>query len=319
MADATPASPAYYSSYLPTPATYHVSGNSLLEYVGVESERDMLEDGRGIVHVWEPPIAQARYIMGGDPTVGITGWTRSSRIEGDHKIDNGAIEVFRVDAIKRPLFLEDGSPDIDPITKIHRFRYADLQVAEYFAPIDAVEFARVLNVLGRVYAGDANDQCECIFESYPGPGVLTLQELLRLGYGNLWQWEIIADGSAEPTTHIGWRSWKESQRLLWYRARRHLMEKRLQIQSPWLLEEYRNAVSDPEKMRARAAYGAHDDLLQVASMCFWASHKWTYEAERTWEAVTETPTYDPQRFAPTMDGDQRGYRERWADAIDSWG
>lgn len=313
------------NEHLQLPASYHVSGNSLLEFSELENsdpeaaQRELLEDGRGLVHIWEPPISHARYIMSGDPTVGITGWSRATRMDGDHKTDNGAIEIFRVDALKRLKYLEGGEPDIDPATKTQRFVYADLQVAEYFAPIDAVEFARVLNLLGRVYAGDAEDQCECIFESYPGPGVLTLQELLRLGYANLWQWEIIADGTAEPTTHIGWRSWKESQRLLWYRARRHLMGDHAEIQSPWLLAEYRNAVIDPEKMRAQAAYGVHDDLLQAASMAFWAAHKWAYDAERTWETVTtESVVVDPQRMAPTMDN-YRSHKDMWADAVDSWG
>lgn len=303
---------------LPIQESYYVAGNNLLAYTDIESERDLLDDGRGLVHIWEPPIQQARYILSGDPTVGITGWNRATRIDGDHKTDNAGLEIFRVDAIKRLCYLEDGKPDIDPYTKTQRFIYADKQVAEFFAPIDAVEFARVLNLMGRIYAGDAEDQCELIFESYPGPGVLTLQELLRLGYTNLWQWELIADGAAEPTNHIGWRSWKESQRLLWLRARRHLMEDRAEILSPWLLEEYRNAVIDPEKMRARSAYGAHDDLLQSASMAFWAAHRWTYDIERTWEPVTEAPIVNYQQLAPTL-GEYRSYKDSWADAIDTWG
>ncbi len=309
---------SYVNPNLHLPTEYHISGNSLIEWTEIESERELLDDGRGLVHIWEPPITQARYIISGDPTVGITGWSRATRIEGDHKTDNAALEIFRVDAIKRLKYLEDGTPDIDPITKVQRFNYADLQVAEFFAPIDAVEFARVLNLMGRIYAGDSEDQAELIFESYPGPGILTLQELLRLGYSNLWQWEIIGDGQAEATSHIGWRSWRESQRLLWYRARRHLMEDRVEILSPWLLEEYRNAVIDPDKMRARAAYGVHDDLLQAASMAYWAAHRWTYDIERTWEPVTETAAQDPQRTAPTLDG-YRSYKEAWADAVDSWG
>ncbi len=191
-------------------------------------------------------------------------------------------------------------------------------MAEYAAPVDAVEAARVVNVLGRIYAGDAEDQCELIYESWPGPGVLTTQELLRLGYANLWQWEYIADSIAEPTGRFGWRSSLQTQRLLWTRARRHLMGRHAKILSPWLLAEYRDAVIDVDKMRAMAAYGSHDDRVQAASMNFWGAHRWVYDPERTDEPVTETAEVDWQRRAPVLGEDWASPREVWANAVDNW-
>jgi hypothetical protein len=295
--------------------SYHVAGSNLLRTI--ESDESVLQDPRGFVHVWREPRPHAKYVMSCDPTVGITNWTRSSRTEGDHKTDNAAIEIFEVDAFKVLRYNKDGSPKLSEQTNQQEFYYQDVQCAEYFAPIDAVEAARVANVLGRIYAGDEDDQCEFIFESYPGPGMLTLQELLRLGYGNLWQWEKIADNVAQQTQHIGWYSGRETQKILWYRSRRHLMEDRALIYSPWLLAEYANAVLDVEKMRARAAYGMHDDLLQTANMLFWAAHKWTYDPERTNEPVTERAILDHQQYAPVL-GEYRSVRDAWADAVDSW-
>ncbi len=294
--------------------SFHVSGSSLL--LAEESAESISQDPRGLCHIWEEPKQHARYIMGCDPSVGITGWRRDLATDGDHKTDNSAIEIFRVDAIKEPV-IKDGKPEIDPISKVPKFIYRDLQVAEFFAPIDAVEVARVCNLLGRIYCGDQDDQCELIYEAYPGPGVLTTQELLRLGYMNLWQWETIANSIAEQTESIGWHSNVNTQKVLWYRSRRHLLERKAKIQSEWLLAEYANAVIDIEKMRARAAYGFHDDLLQAANMCFWAGHKWTYDPERTWEPVTEVAFIEPQRAAPTI-GEYRSYKDGWADAIDNW-
>lgn len=293
---------------------FHVSGSSLSR--AVESDESIASDPRGIVHVWEEPRQHARYIIGCDPSVGITGWRRDLATDGDHKTDNSAIEVFRVDALKVPV-LKDGQPEIDPVTKAPRFYYRDLQVAEFFAPCDAVEIARIANILGRIYAGDQDDQALLIHESYPGPGVLTTQELLRLGYANLWYWEHIADSAAEQTQSIGWHSNINTQKILWYRSRRHLLERRACVQSPWLLAEYANAVIDIEKMRARAAYGFHDDMIQAANMAFWAGHAWTYDPERTWEPVTSTPNVDPQRSAPVL-GEYRSYKELWSDAVDGW-
>lgn len=293
---------------------FHVSGSSLVR--AIETAESIANDPRGIVHVWEEPKQHARYIIGCDPSVGITGWRRDLATDGDHKTDNSAIEVFRVDAIRAPV-MKDGKPEIDPITKAPKFYYRDLQVAEFFAPIDAVEAARVCNLLGRIYAGDAEDQALLIHEAYPGPGVLTTQELLRLGYANLWYWETIADSVAEQTNSVGWHSNMNTQKILWYRSRRHLLERHAKIQSQWLLAEYANAVIDIEKMRARAAYGFHDDLIQAANMAFWAGHSWVYDVERTWEPVTQTGVVEPQLSAPVL-GEYRSYRDAWAEAIDAW-
>jgi hypothetical protein len=295
--------------------SYHVSGNAL--YATTEYDEDIQDDPRGFVHIWEEPKPHARYIMGVDPSWGLTGWSRDSRNEADKKTDNGAIEIFRLDAIRMPLF-DKGQPVMDPVTKTQRFLMRDLQVAEFAAPIDAVEIARVANILGRMYAGDQEDQCECILESFPGPGPLTLQELRRLDYMNMWHWEHIADGTASPTRTEGWHATPRSVQLLWSRSRRHLMQRQAKILSPWLLEEYSNAVVDMDKMSAKAAYGFHDDRLRAANMCFWAGHKWTTDPERSYEPVTETPNRDYQCFAPTLGDHHLSYAESRAAALDSW-
>lgn len=284
------------------PAVLHVGPSSIEPYTS-ESLKDIDDDPRGLLLMFEPPRPRAKYIMGLDPTQGITGWTRGNRTSSDNKIDNGAIEIFRVDGYKELMYKEvDGKsiPDIDVQSGNQRVLYRDVQVAEFAAPCDAVEIARVANILGRIYAGTDDDQCELIWEAWPGPGILTTQELLRLGYGNLWMWEYI-DSVAEETNRMGWRSTRESQKLLWYRSRRHLMNRQAVIQSKYLLAEYANAEIDMDKMRARASYGYHDDRFQAANMCFWAGHKWTYDVERTEVAVTTSPVKDFQSMAPGLD------------------
>jgi hypothetical protein len=300
------------------PAQLIVSGSSLLDYTD-EPWEDIERDPRGIVLMWEPPDPKSTYIMGLDPTQGITGWSRATRTEGDHKTDNGAIEIFKVDGVVEPLYKVEGGqkvPDIDPQTRRQRKLYRDLQVAEFAAPCDAVEIARVTNVLGRIYAGGEEDQCTLIHEAWPGPGILTTQELLRLGYANLWVWEYI-DSAAEETNRTGWRSTRDSQKLLWYRSRRHLMNRQAVIQSRFLLDELSNAEIDVDKMRARAAYGYHDDRMQAACMCFWAGHRWCYDVERTDEKVSETVVDDYQRLAPTFD-DYQSFSDWKAAATAEW-
>jgi hypothetical protein len=297
---------------IPTfPDVLWVSGSHIEPY-DAEPMEDILADPRGLLLMWSPPKPKARYVMGCDPTVGRTGWTRATRFDGDRKIDNGAIGVFEVDAIKEPMWTKEGGkriPDIDPITKEQRWFYRDLQVAEFAAPCDAVEIARVCNVLGRIYAGTEGDQCELIYESFPGPGMMTTQELLRLGYGNIWMWETFADGMAEPTRSMGWHSTPRSQQILWYRAQRHLLQRKAIIRSKWLLEELSNAEIDPDRMRAKAASGFHDDRIQMAMMAFWAAHRWTQDSERSDEPVTSAPVIDHQRYAPVLGETGQSYKD----------
>lgn len=282
------------------PRALHVSG-SVIEEFTEEDWETVQDDPRGLLLMWEPPQHGVKYIMGSDPTEGITGWSRATRVPGDTKTDNGVIEVFQPNGTYELLTKEvDGKkvPDIDPITNKPRRLYKDVQIAEFAAPCDAVELARIANIIGRIYKGDEEDQCELIWEAWPGPGLLMTQELLRLNYGNLWHWEYI-DSVAEETNRLGWRSTRESQKALWYRSRRHLMGRHALIRSRFLLDEYSNAEIDMEKMRARAAYGFHDDRFQAANMCFWAGHKWTYEVDSSHEQVTENLVQDYQRMAPS--------------------
>ncbi len=296
-------------------SAYRLSGNS---FTGTsESDEAVNEDPRGLLLMWEEPKPWARYIMGGDPTEGITGWSRGARRDGDHKVDNCVIEVVRPDAIKMPLF-KNGKPVIDKTTGVQAFLMRDLQVAEFAAPIDTVEGARVANLMGRMYAGEDGDMCEFIYESYPGPGPLMTQELIRLGYGSTWNWEYFADTVATETGSIGWHATPRSTRLLWIRARRHIANNQIKMLSPWLVEEYANAVVDTDKMTARSAYGFHDDRLRAMNLALWAGHKWSYDVERTEEPVTERGDIDWQHLAPVLGGEHRSYKDAWAAAVDNW-
>jgi len=305
------------------PETLYVSSSSITRCD--EDWADIERDPRGVLLMWEPPKKNAQYIMGLDPTVGRTGWTRGTRQDGDTKIDNAAIEIFEVEGSREALWTKDPDTgarvlDIDPVTKKQRYLYRDVQVAEFAAPCDAVEIARIANVLGRIYSGREEDQCELIYESYPGPGMLTTQELIRLGYGNIWMWETFADGMSEPTRAMGWHSTPRSQQVLWYRARRHLLGRHAVLRSKFLLKEYAKAVVNLDKMRAQASYGSHDDRFQAANMCFWAGHRWSQDAERTDEQVSVSPpVLDFQRAAPTLDGEYHDSFQSWKESsIAGW-
>lgn len=271
--------------------------------------------------MWAPRKSGAKYVMGGDSAEGITGWSRATRVPEDKKVDNGALEVFEIAGSRELCWkIENGNrvPDIDKHTKMQRIHFRDVQVAEFRAPCDAVEIARIANIVGRIYHDDDDEPAELIWEAWPGCGMLMTQELLRLGYSNLWHWEYISD-IVEETDRLGWRSNRESMKLLWYRGRRHLMQRNAVIRSKWLRQEYASAEIDMDKMRARASYGNHDDLFMASNLALWAGNRWTYEIEAAREVASENPApTDYQRFAPGPGDEGSSYKDWRADATADW-
>ena len=141
------------------PEALFVSGSSICPYTSDDWIEE--DDPRGLLLMWEPPSPKHKYIIGMDPTEGISNWTRGTRVPGDVKTDNGVIEVFRPDGDFDLVFKEVNGiriPDEDPRTHRQRRLYTDVQAAEFAAPCDAVELARVVNLIGRIYAGDEEDQ-----------------------------------------------------------------------------------------------------------------------------------------------------------------
>ena len=244
---------------------YTIQGRHTIERL---SGSDLDSDARGIVWMFEPPNPRATYVMGIDPTVGITGWHRTTRTRDDIKTDNGAIEIIRVGKNDQP----------------------DVQVCEYAAPIDPEDLADVANALGRLYAGtDENEQCHCIIETYPGPGLLTLRKLINFyGYTNHFKWRYLDTMTTKPTNSIGWTATPKSVRDLWIRGSRHINRGGLVINSEVFIEEIIDCEQDPVKMTAKAIYGRHDDRLRAMLMAVWAAHDWSSQVETDSHSRVET-------------------------------
>src|SRR6266702_7431354 len=207
------------------------------ELAGLDVDGD--DDPRGVVWLYEPPLAQANYVISCDPSYGLAGWQRALRKEDDEKTDNCAIEVIRCGVGKQ----------------------MDIQVAEFAAPIDAEDAAGVVNFLGRMYAGASEeDQALAIIEVQPGPGLLTQRELInKFGYSNLFIWQHLDQMTIKPTMSYGWYSSRQSRMMLWVRGVRSIKKRECVIHSPWLVEEMTDAVPDAFlNFTARAKWGCHD-------------------------------------------------------------
>ena len=247
-------------------------------------------DPRGLILVWEPPRSSAQYVLGVDPTVGITGWDRTLRTREDARTDNATIQVLKV-----------GTPDV--------------QVAEFAAPIDTYELAPVVNFLGRMYGGSHEEgmALACI-EVAPGPGWSTQTELVqKFGYTNLPPWILEGGLSRQITPKFGWHSSRSTRRDLWIKGMHHINSRKVVIQSPHLIEEMVDCKHDNFlSATARAGWGAHDDRVVAFLIALWYAHEWSMDWAPTDAAkpeITNAPDY--QRCDMSLEGMNDDWDERF--------
>lgn len=255
-------------------------------------------DGRGIVWLYEPPSPRARYVMGVDAAQGRTGWNRFNQSEEDG--DNGAIVVIRCGSG------ELGSANYRP----------DTQVAEYAAPIDPYDLAKVANALGRMYGGrDEDGQALAIIEVYPGPGGPTQRTMMETyGYTNMYRWQFLDTGM--PSEHskfdFGWYSTKQSMQHLWTKGLRYIHRKQMVFKSPYLVEEFADAQMDVVRMRGQATSG-HDDRVTACLLAIWAAHNWSFNIEPAQSNVHQGPAIEWQATDISSERMADEWEEKWSE------
>ena len=252
-------------------------------------------DPRGILWMWEQPNKRFTYVLGCDPTQGITGWHRSLRTRDDAKTDNGAIVVVRKG---------DGTP-----------KHPDVQVAEYAAPVDPYELAVVTNIIGRIYGGDSEDeQAMATIEVYPGPGWATLKEMRdKYGYTNFYVWMRDNGLRMERTRQVGWLSNKHTNRDLFVWCLRHIGMKGFEPRSPWLVEEFADAVADLDLAKIRATYGHHDDRMRAAFLAIFTAHEMENPTAANSQGAEELNKPDWQRSGVTLEQMMEEASDRFAE------
>ena len=275
--------------------TFTIAGRTIVRVPPDELDRDP----RGVLWLWEKPLTTATYIIACDPTVGIEGWHRTLRTQDDTKTDNAAIEVIRIGDIAH------GGQDV--------------QVAEFAAPIDYVQCAQILNLLGRLYCGsDEDGQALCIIEVYPGPGLLVQRELLSTyGYHRLYTQPYLDTlvPQSRRNSPFGWYATRQSVRDLWLKGLHHIHKRHVRIHSPWLVDEMADCEPDERNMAMRACFGRHDDRVRALLLSLWAAHHWssTIEFQETKVEQTNAPPW--QASAITYDQMMSEWEEKFAELV----
>jgi hypothetical protein len=221
-----------------------------------------------------------------------------ARTSDDVKTDNGCIQILRVG---------EGEPGSE------HFR-PDVQVCEYAAPIDPEDLANIANILGRVFRGsDEDGQCLCIIEIYPGPGLLTMRQMINIhGYTNQFVWKYQDSMVPRKTPLLGWTASPKSVRDLWIKTRRHILRGGFRHHSPWLVEEWTDCEMDYIKMTGQAT-GGHDDRVRALNLAVWAAHDWSFDVDTVNRQVDENAKKRPEWQATDISSEEmaRQWEERW--------
>lgn len=268
-------------------------GSRSIVPIGDPEELD--SDPRGILFLYEQPRNAATYVISLDPTVGKTGWNRYARVDDDLRIDNATIEILRKGT--------SGSPDV--------------QVAEYAAPIDAIELAPIADALGRLYSGDAEDGQALMTGDAVGPGAVTLRELIdRYQYTNHFTWRYYGSAAvSRPAARgnvIWWQSSRSANKDLWMRGLHHIHKGHFTPYSEHLVEEMTDCMADSYTLIGEARHGRHDDRIKAVLYGIWALHDWATSEE----GVDNSPVVSMQpKNLQAMDVDYDGMIDAWEEQV----
>lgn len=229
-------------------------------FFSLPEDFDPAHEARGVLWMWEMPRRDATYVIGFDPTYGITGWTPWNATQDDHKTDNAAIEVIRIGGLVTG---PDGKP----------YQEKDTQVAEWAAPVDYACSAATANAIGKLYRGTADEEGCLLNLETTGPGLAVFPVLWgTYGYTNQFIQKYLDSPAPQRKINYGFWASKSSNHLLWQKGVRHIWTDTLKINSPWLLEEIADANALRFVAGSRDGEPSHDDRFRALLLAIWAGH-----------------------------------------------
>lgn len=221
-----------------------------------EWEGRPFEDLMGSCVIWELPRAGHVYVIAAD-------------VGGGLGQDRSVAEVVRLGTITEP----------------------EEQVAEYVSDeIDPIDFAGVIDVMGRMYCDEQKTPALCAVE-INNHGLTTQSELSRhLGYENfyIWQHEDAADPNNRYTRSVGFSTNRRTRPMLIQRfvKRINTVDKvsgvpDFKINSPILLEELRSFQTIGALYDAEAEAGSHDDAIFASAIAIYVCQTLQFESFET--------------------------------------
>lgn len=235
------------------------------ELASLESQPD-----QQLIVVWEQPHPKHTYFIGADVSDGIG---------KDHSV----ADVVRAATLERPFE----------------------QVAQYISDsIDPVDFAHVLDTLGRFYRDADGFEAKMAVETN-NQGIATQSELERhLGYVNfyVWQWEDAAPGTNRFTRKVGWYTSRRTRPILLTRYHKAVStfdpvtgEPDLVINSSQTIDEMRDFQTEGQLWEAEAGPGSTDDCIMAGAIAYFVAQQEFHEGGETIAEQRRRRSWNEQR------------------------
>ncbi|MCJ2564311.1 MAG: hypothetical protein LN417_09530, partial [Candidatus Thermoplasmatota archaeon] len=179
------------------------------------------------------------------------------------------------------------------------------QVAQYISDcIDPVDFAHVLDTLGRFYRDGDGFEAKMAVETN-NQGIATQSELERhLGYTNfyVWQWEDSVPGSNRFTRKVGWYTSRRTRPILLTRYHKAVStfdavtgEPDLVINSPDTIDEMRDFQTEGQLWEAEAGPGSTDDCIMAGAIAYFTAQQEFHEGGETIAEQRRRRAWNDQR------------------------
>lgn len=209
-----------------------------------------------LITIWEPPSSKHSYFIGADVSDGVGA-------------DRSVADVVRLATLEKPFE----------------------QVAQFISDsIDPVDFAYVLDTLGRFYRDSDGFEAKMAVETN-NQGIATQSELERhLGYTNfyVWQWEDSVPGSNRYTRKVGWYTSRRTRPILLTRYHKAVStfdpvtgDPDLIINSQFTVEEMRDFQTEGQLWEAEAGPGSFDDCIMAGAIAYFTAQQEFHEGGET--------------------------------------
>lgn len=198
------------------------------------------EPWNGRLLVWEPPTSGEEYILGVDTSEGTKG-------------DRSIVQVILKGNLQHP----------------------DIQCAEFACDfLDPVDFAHVVNTIGRFYSDPDGTEAFCTIETNNPAGASVLNTLrTKLEYTNLFIRKDYEKRENLYTTKLGWHTTRHNRGLIIARGLHALQYGDLVLNSPYLLDEMADFESNHDLAQAKVKQGkGHDDRVLALLIGYFGGH-----------------------------------------------
>lgn len=197
------------------------------------------EPWNGRMLIYEAPEPGEYYALGVDPAEGV-------------RADRSVCQVLKIGNLKHP----------------------DVQVAEFACDfLDPVDFASVIDSIGRFYAGPDGTEAFCTLETNAPCGDSMMSELrFRLDYSNMYIRRSYDRLNSTYTNTFGWNTNKASRPKLIARGLHAMTYGDLIINSPYLLDEMSDFRRDRFDEKPEARRDRHDDRIMSLLIGYYGFH-----------------------------------------------